>query len=71
MLQAFTGGYSSYLLALDPRTYERLGTDTPGNRPEDTYLPTMNHIIPYMLVIALIGVFMIVVLRKVGLSLVQ
>lgn len=62
---AFTGGFGSYLTAMDRRSYNLLGGDSAqGNREEDIYEPSLYRVIPYLLCTSVIGVFMLVALRK-------
>lgn len=37
-----------------------------GNRPQDVYEPTLGRIIPYQVCIAFIGIFMVMIIKKVG-----
>ena len=60
---SFSGGFGSYLLAMDHQSYVNVGA-VPGNRPEDVYEPTLARTIPYMLCISFVGIFMLVALRK-------
>ncbi len=41
---AFTGGFGTFLTALDHKSYELLGPDSVGNRPEDVYEPAMRRV---------------------------
>lgn len=61
---AFTGGFGSYLTAMDYQSYLNAGVDTPGNYPEDVVQPDMHIVIPYMLCTSLIGIFILLGLRK-------
>ncbi|PRQ52405.1 hypothetical protein RchiOBHm_Chr2g0155151 [Rosa chinensis] len=36
-----TGGFGSYLVAMDERTYKLIGEDYPGNRAEDVINPSL------------------------------
>ncbi|EEE60900.1 hypothetical protein OsJ_14588 [Oryza sativa Japonica Group] len=62
---AFSGCSSSYIFAMDRKTYELVGQDYPGNRMEDIRDPSLGWMIGFMFLIALIGPFSIVMLRKV------
>ncbi|XP_011623458.1 probable metal-nicotianamine transporter YSL6 isoform X1 [Amborella trichopoda] len=62
---AFSGGFGSYLLALDQRTYELLGADYLGNRQEDVKNPSLGWMIGFMFVVSFLGLFSLVALRKV------
>ncbi|MEW5319879.1 MAG: hypothetical protein WDW38_010998 [Sanguina aurantia] len=62
---AYTGGFGMYLAGLDRQTYENIGgSSTPGNRIEDVYEPELIRTIPYLMVTSVVGVFMLVFLRK-------
>ncbi|KAJ1270680.1 hypothetical protein BS78_06G070400 [Paspalum vaginatum] len=56
---------ASYIFAMDRKTYELLGPDYPGNRAEDVKDPSLGWMISFLFLIALLGPFSIVVLRKV------
>ncbi|KAM0831363.1 hypothetical protein ACQ4PT_065598 [Festuca glaucescens] len=45
---AFSGGFGSYMLAMDQKTYELIGTDYPGNRAEDVKNPSLSWMIGFM-----------------------
>ncbi|XP_039772605.1 probable metal-nicotianamine transporter YSL5 isoform X2 [Panicum virgatum] len=62
---AFSGCSVSYILAMDRKTYELVGPGYPGNRPEDVRDPSLGWIISFLFLIALLGPFSIVLLRKV------
>ncbi|KAL8139960.1 hypothetical protein V2J09_005981 [Rumex salicifolius] len=62
---AFSGGFGSYLLAMDDRTYRLIGTDYPGNRTEDTKNPGLWWMIGFLFVVSFLGLFSLVPLRKV------
>ena len=61
---AFSGGFGSFLIAMDEQSYLNVGVGAPGNRPEDVYNPTLGRTIPYMFCISFVGIFMLVQLRK-------
>ncbi|KAF6999127.1 hypothetical protein CFC21_015196 [Triticum aestivum] len=54
----------SYMLAMDQKTYELLGTDYPGNRAVDVKNPSLSWMIGFMFVVSFIGIFCLVALRK-------
>ncbi|CAL8462318.1 g1851 [Coccomyxa elongata] len=60
---AFTGGFGSYLIAMDQQSYLNLGS-TKGNYASDVYEPELRRVIPYLLCISLIGIFILLQLRK-------
>ena len=59
------GGFGSYLLAMDQRTYELVGANYPGNRAEDVKNPGLGWITAFVFVIIFAGIFSLVPLRKV------
>ncbi|XP_047067241.1 probable metal-nicotianamine transporter YSL5 isoform X1 [Lolium rigidum] len=62
---AFSGCSASYIFAMDRKTYELVGPDYPGNRVEDVKDPSLGWMIGFLFLIALLGPFAIVILRKV------
>lgn len=62
---AFSGGFGSYMLAMDQRTYELIGPDYPGNRAVDVKTPSLGWMIGFMFVVSFLGLFSLVALRKV------
>ncbi|XP_031476606.1 probable metal-nicotianamine transporter YSL6 [Nymphaea colorata] len=62
---AFSGGFGSYLIAMDRRTYELIGEDNPGNRVEDIKNPSLGWMIGFMCVVSFLGLLSLVPLRKV------
>ena len=60
-----TGGFGSYLLAMDERTYQLIGVDYPGNRAEDVLNPGLGWMIGFLFVVSFLGLFSLVPLRKV------
>ncbi|KAL6761387.1 putative metal-nicotianamine transporter YSL6-like protein [Haematococcus lacustris] len=62
---AFTGGFASFLTALDRVSYTTLGGEAaPGNRAEDVYEPTIGRVLPYLFSVSVIGVFTLISMRK-------
>lgn len=59
------GGFGSYMLAMDQRTYELIGPDYPGNRAVDVKNPSLGWMIGFMFVVSFLGLFSLVALRKV------
>jgi hypothetical protein len=59
------GGFGSYMLAMDQKTYELIGTDYPGNRAVDVKNPSLSWMIGFMFVVSFLGLFSLVALRKV------
>lgn len=62
---AFSGGFGSYMLSMDEKTYELIGKDYPGNRPEDVKNPALLWMMGFMFVVSFLGLFSLVPLRKV------
>ncbi|KAM0839055.1 hypothetical protein ACQ4PT_060551 [Festuca glaucescens] len=62
---AFSGGFGSYMLAMDQKTYDLIGADYPGNRAEDVKNPSLSWMIGFMFVVSFLGLFSLVALRKV------
>ncbi|KAJ6754491.1 OLIGOPEPTIDE TRANSPORTER YGL114W-RELATED [Salix purpurea] len=62
---AFSGGFGSYLIALDEKTYKLIGKDYPGNRAEDVMNPGLGWMIGFLFVVSFLGLFSLAPLRKV------
>ncbi|KAI3768828.1 hypothetical protein L2E82_19663 [Cichorium intybus] len=62
---AFSGGFGSYLLSMDERTYNLIGADYPGNRAEDVKNPGLLWMTGFLFVVSFLGLFSLVPLRKV------
>ncbi|XP_021299193.1 probable metal-nicotianamine transporter YSL6 [Herrania umbratica] len=62
---AFSGGFGSYLIAMDERTYQLIGADYPGNRAEDIKNPGLGWMTGFLFVVSFLGLFSLVPLRKV------
>ncbi|PON95406.1 Oligopeptide transporter [Trema orientale] len=62
---AFSGGFGSYLVAMDERTYKLIGPDYPGNRAEDIKNPGLGWMTGFLFVVSFLGLFSLVPLRKV------
>ncbi|GKV40620.1 hypothetical protein SLEP1_g48239 [Rubroshorea leprosula] len=62
---AFSGGFGSYIIAMDERTYNLIGVDYPGNRAEDVKNPGLLWMIGFLFVVSFLGLFSLVPLRKV------
>ncbi|GFY83192.1 YELLOW STRIPE like 6 [Actinidia rufa] len=62
---AFSGGFGSYLIAMDDMTYKVIGVDYPGNRAEDVKNPGLWWIIGFLFVVSFLGLFSVVPLRKI------
>ncbi|XWS32619.1 hypothetical protein CRYUN_Cryun22dG0005700 [Craigia yunnanensis] len=62
---AFSGGFGSYMIAMDERTYELIGADYPGNRAEDIKNPGLGWMTAFLFVVSFLGLFSLAPLRKV------
>ncbi|KAL9249243.1 putative metal-nicotianamine transporter YSL6 [Drosera capensis] len=62
---AYSGGFGSYLIAMDERTYKLIGASYPGNRAEDVKNPGLWWMIGFLFVVSFLGLFSLVPLRKV------
>lgn len=60
-----TGGFGSYLLSMDEKTYKLIGEDYPGNRAEDVKNPGLLWMMGFIFVVSFLGLFSLVPLRKV------
>lgn len=60
-----TGGFGSYIIAMDEGTYKLIGVDYPGNKAEDVKNPALGWMIGFMFVVSFLGLFSLVPLRKV------
>jgi uncharacterized oligopeptide transporter (OPT) family protein len=63
---AYSGGFGSYLIAMDERTYKLIGSDYPGNNPEDVINPGLWWMTGFLFVVSFLGLFCLVPLRKVA-----
>ncbi|KAL8199503.1 hypothetical protein R6Q57_013071 [Mikania cordata] len=62
---AFSGGFGSYLLSMDERTYNLIGVDYPGNRAEDVKNPSLLWMTGFVFAVSFLGLFILLPLRKV------
>ncbi|ERN06309.1 probable metal-nicotianamine transporter YSL6 isoform X1 [Amborella trichopoda] len=62
---ASAGGFGSYMLAMDQRTYELIGVDYQGNRQEDVKNPSLGWMIGFLFSVSFLGLFSVVPLQKV------
>lgn len=61
------GGFGSYLLGLNKRTYELAGGgDTEGNPTGSSKEPGLDWMIGFLFVVSFVGLLALVPLRKVG-----
>lgn len=63
-----TGGFGSYLIAMDERTYELIGANHPGNRAQDVKNPSLGWMTAFLFVVSFVGLFSLVPLCKVTTS---
>ncbi|OMO99387.1 Oligopeptide transporter OPT superfamily [Corchorus olitorius] len=62
---AFSGGFGSYLIAMNEKTYKLIGADYPGNRAEDIKNPGLGWMTGFLFVVSFLGLFSLVPLRKI------
>ncbi|XP_074291780.1 metal-nicotianamine transporter YSL3-like [Silene latifolia] len=62
---AYGGGFGSYLLGLNKKTYEQAGVDTEGNVPGSTKEPGLGWMTAFLFVSTFVGLLALVPLRKV------
>ncbi|XP_073297716.1 metal-nicotianamine transporter YSL3-like [Primulina huaijiensis] len=62
---AVGGGFGSYLLGLNKRTYEQVGADTEGNSPGSYKEPGLDWMIGFLFVVSFVGLLALVPLRKI------
>lgn len=62
---AVGGGFGSYLLGLDRKTYEQAGIDTEGNTPGSTKEPGIGWMTGFLFVSSFVGLLALVPLRKI------
>lgn len=61
----FAGGFGSYLLGLNKRTYELAGIDTDGNTPGSYKEPGIVWMTGFLFIVSFVGLLVLVPLRKV------
>lgn len=59
------GGFGSYLLGLNKRTYEMAGADTEGNTPGSYKEPGIGWMTAFLFVVSFVGLFVLIPLRKI------
>ncbi|GMI75587.1 YELLOW STRIPE like 3, YELLOW STRIPE LIKE 3 [Hibiscus trionum] len=62
---AVGGGFGSYLLGLNRKTYEQAGVDTEGNNPGSIKEPRIGWMIGFLFVSCFVGLLALVPLRKI------
>ncbi|KAK2986171.1 hypothetical protein RJ640_006206 [Escallonia rubra] len=63
---AVAGGFGSYLLGLNKKTYEMTGVDTEGNSPGSYKEPGFGWMTTYLFLASFVGLFVLIPLRKIG-----
>lgn len=59
------GGFGSYILGLNRKTYQQAGVDTEGNSPHSYKEPALGWLIGFLIVSNFVGLLTLVPLRKV------
>lgn len=59
------GGFASYLLGLNRKTYELSGVNNEGNSPSAVKEPGFGWMSGYLFLVCFVGLFVLVPLRKV------
>lgn len=59
------GGFASYLLGLNTKTYELTGVGTEGNNPNTVRDPGFGWMTAFLFVVCFVGLFILIPLRKV------
>ncbi|CAI9093403.1 OLC1v1028902C1 [Oldenlandia corymbosa var. corymbosa] len=62
---AMGGGFGSYLLGLNKKTYEQTGVNTEGNPPDSYKEPGIGWMTGYLFLVCFIGLFVLIPLRKI------
>ncbi|KAI9076780.1 hypothetical protein K1719_041256 [Acacia pycnantha] len=62
---AIGGGFASYLLGLNRKTYELSGVGTEGNSPRAVKEPGFGWMTGYLFVVCFVGLFVLIPLRKI------
>lgn len=62
-LGGLAGGFGTYLLGMDQKTRDQVASDNPGNR--DVINPGLGWMMGFTFVVSFVGIFSIVLLRKV------
>ncbi|KAH9323880.1 hypothetical protein KI387_018519, partial [Taxus chinensis] len=61
---AFSGGFGTYIIAMDKTTYNLIGSNYPGNRAEDVKNPSLGWMFGFVFAVSFLGLFSVVPLRK-------
>ncbi|MCL7042926.1 hypothetical protein MKW94_018354 [Papaver nudicaule] len=62
---SIAGGFGSFLLGLNKKTYELAGVDTPGNTPGSYKKPEIGWMTGFLFVTGFVGLFSLIPLRKI------
>ncbi|KAL8170721.1 hypothetical protein V2J09_022525 [Rumex salicifolius] len=62
---ALGGGFGSYLLGLNKKTYEMAGVDAEGNTPGSYKEPAIGWMTCYLFLVSFVGLFVLIPLRKI------
>ncbi|KAI3833964.1 hypothetical protein MKX03_035429 [Papaver bracteatum] len=62
---SIAGGFGSFLLGLNKKTYELAGVDTPGNTPGSHKEPGIGWMTGFLFVTGFVGLFSLIPLRKI------
>ncbi|XP_034703583.1 metal-nicotianamine transporter YSL1-like [Vitis riparia] len=62
---AVGGGFGSYLLGLNRKTYEQAGIDTEGNSPTSIKDPGFGWMTGFLFLVCFVGLFVLIPLRKI------
>lgn len=62
---AYGGGFGSYLLAMNKKTYEQAGIDSEGNTPNTIKQPSIGWMVGFLFLVTFAGLLVLVPLRKV------
>ena len=65
MCVCIAGGFASYLLGLNRKTYELSGVGTKGNSPSAVKEPGFGWMTGFLFVVCFVGLFVLIPLRKV------
>jgi hypothetical protein len=66
-----TGGFGSYLLAMDENSYNLVGSSESGNRAQDVKNPALGWMTAFVFTVSFVGIFSLVPLRKVNVQIVH
>jgi len=61
-----SGGFASYLLGLNRKTYELTGVGVEGNNPNTVRDPGFGWMTAFLFVVCFVGLFILIPLRKVS-----